>query len=366
MCDKNCCHNHITALLDPPSGADTDETAGRMNEAGGRMNAAGEPVSKAGEQTNATGGRAFQPAPPTAHPPLDQPTTSNADTPTHPITHPHPQPSNTTLPRETINAIISDYHRGDINLIDIANRHELTVTQLLDFLDDPEINALLDRITHHARLQAERAAALAEPAAVEALRFAASCCSADHRLYPPRVEARLRETHRKAAAQVQRINAHYRARSASEGPPPRRTKQSTKRAPHPDVSLPVITEPQPPQRKTPQPWAGASKEAVDAGRAELLPVPDRGLGRRQPGDRHAERRARDIVHADVVAEVDAGGVAAVLAADADLEVGLGGASLLCSHLDELTDAGDIEGLEGVVGEEVLLEVVGQEGVDVVA
>ncbi len=44
---------------------------------------------------------------------------------------------------------------------------------------------------------------------------------------------------------------------------------------------------------------------------------DRGLGRGDAGDRHPERRAADVVEADLVEEGDAVGVAAVLAADAE-------------------------------------------------
>ena len=45
------------------------------------------------------------------------------------------------------------------------------------------------------------------------------------------------------------------------------------------------------------------------------------LGGGEAGDRHAEGRAGDVVQPDLVAEGDRGRVAAVLAADADLEVG---------------------------------------------
>ena len=46
---------------------------------------------------------------------------------------------------------------------------------------------------------------------------------------------------------------------------------------------------------------------------------DRGLRRRKARDRHAIGRARDIIEPDVVTERDGGGIAAVLAADTDLE-----------------------------------------------
>src|SRR5689334_3747614 len=48
---------------------------------------------------------------------------------------------------------------------------------------------------------------------------------------------------------------------------------------------------------------------------------DRLLRRGEAGDRHAERGAAHVVETDAVAEHDRGRVAAVLAADADLEAG---------------------------------------------
>jgi len=45
-----------------------------------------------------------------------------------------------------------------------------------------------------------------------------------------------------------------------------------------------------------------------------------GLSRRKAGDRDAVRAARDIVQADLVAERDTRRLAAVLAADAELDV----------------------------------------------
>src|SRR5258707_5575403 len=47
---------------------------------------------------------------------------------------------------------------------------------------------------------------------------------------------------------------------------------------------------------------------------------ERGLRRGEPRDRHAERRAGHVVEPDLMAERDRGGIAAVLAADADLEL----------------------------------------------
>src|SRR5262245_2662025 len=47
---------------------------------------------------------------------------------------------------------------------------------------------------------------------------------------------------------------------------------------------------------------------------------ERRLGGRESGDRHAERRAADVVHSHLVAEHNALRVAAVLPTDADLQV----------------------------------------------
>jgi hypothetical protein len=58
-----------------------------------------------------------------------------------------------------------------------------------------------------------------------------------------------------------------------------------------------------------------------------------------------------------VAEVDAARVAAVLAADADLEVLAGGAALLDGHLDQLADAGLVERWNGSFGRIPMLDVV---------
>ena len=87
----------------------------------------------------------------------------------------------------------------------------------------------------------------------------------------------------------------------------------------------------------------------------------------QPGDRDAERRAGDVVQADPVEEVHRVGVAAVLAADADLEVGPGRPAALGADPDQLADALDVEGLERGDPEDAHLQVGGEErGLDVVA
>ena len=67
----------------------------------------------------------------------------------------------------------------------------------------------------------------------------------------------------------------------------------------------------------------------------------------QTCDRHTEGRAADVVEANVVAELDARGVAAVLAADAQAQVGAGLAAVVCGHLDQLADADLIQVLERI-------------------
>src|SRR5205814_10548733 len=72
----------------------------------------------------------------------------------------------------------------------------------------------------------------------------------------------------------------------------------------------------------------------------------------QPRQGHPERRARHVVEADLVAEVDRGRVAAVLAADPELERLPGGAAPLAGPADQLADARLVEGLERVGRDEL--------------
>jgi O-acetylserine/cysteine efflux transporter len=55
-------------------------------------------------------------------------------------------------------------------------------------------------------------------------------------------------------------------------------------------------------------------------------VPDGGPSGLEPGDGHPERRAGHVVEPDAVEEVDRRGVAAVLTADPEVQVGIGGAT----------------------------------------
>mmetsp|Transcript_14325 Transcript_14325/g.35473 ORF Transcript_14325/g.35473 Transcript_14325/m.35473 type:complete len:206 (+) Transcript_14325:521-1138(+) len=91
------------------------------------------------------------------------------------------------------------------------------------------------------------------------------------------------------------------------------------------------------------------------------------LGSGQARDGHAQGRAGHIVQAHLVEELDGLRVAAVLAADAQLEVGARGAAALRRDLDELAHAGLVQGLEGVAGQQAVLGVEGQElGLGVIA
>src|SRR5258708_6136826 len=82
-------------------------------------------------------------------------------------------------------------------------------------------------------------------------------------------------------------------------------------------------------------------------------VRERRLGRGEPGDRHPIGRAGDIVEADLVAEADGGGIAAVLAADAELQVLARAAAALGADAHELAHALAVDGDEGVVRENAL-------------
>ena len=73
-----------------------------------------------------------------------------------------------------------------------------------------------------------------------------------------------------------------------------------------------------------------------------LALPERRLRRRQPGDRDAVGRGADIIEAGRLAEGDAGGIAAMLAANAELEAGLRRPAPLDGERDQLADALDVE------------------------
>lgn len=75
------------------------------------------------------------------------------------------------------------------------------------------------------------------------------------------------------------------------------------------------------------------------------------LRRRKAGDRDAVRAARDVVELDLLAEVDRLGIAAVLAANAELDRLPRFASVLTGRFHEQTHAVRVDRLEGVVGQD---------------
>src|SRR5690242_8115468 len=95
---------------------------------------------------------------------------------------------------------------------------------------------------------------------------------------------------------------------------------------------------------------------------ELLKIlfRQRRLRRRQPGDRHPEWTAAHIVQADLVTELHRVWVAALLAADADLQIRSRRPALLDAYLHERADAVGVDGLEGIAGDDIVLHVVADE------
>ena len=67
-------------------------------------------------------------------------------------------------------------------------------------------------------------------------------------------------------------------------------------------------------------WVGAQLDGHRPSIVALASASDRRLRRRHPRDRHAKRRARDVVEPGHVEELDRVGVSPVLAADAELEI----------------------------------------------
>src|SRR3954449_7762388 len=101
-------------------------------------------------------------------------------------------------------------------------------------------------------------------------------------------------------------------------------------------------------------------------RAELRPsrglpaVRQRRVRRRHPRDRHAVRRAAHVVEPGHVEEVDRVGVAAVLTADAELQIRLGLAPGPRGEPDQPADAGLVDRLERTAVDELLLHVLSEE------
>src|SRR5262249_44822547 len=76
-------------------------------------------------------------------------------------------------------------------------------------------------------------------------------------------------------------------------------------------------------------------------------LPERRLGGGEAGDRHPVRRTRHIVEPDLVAELNRGRVAAVFAADAELEVAARLASAFSGDPHKLADAVTVDRHERV-------------------
>src|SRR4029077_2915792 len=94
------------------------------------------------------------------------------------------------------------------------------------------------------------------------------------------------------------------------------------------------------------------RRRAEAGRGSSLArhvLAERSLGRREAGDWDAERRAGDVVERELVAEGDRGRVAAVLAADADLELVARLPATLDADAHQLADALAVDGDEGIAG-----------------
>src|SRR3954468_12760733 len=95
-------------------------------------------------------------------------------------------------------------------------------------------------------------------------------------------------------------------------------------------------------------------------RGEAESVRDGRLGGRHARDRHPVRRAAHVVEARHVEEGDRLGIAAVLAADAQLEVRLGLASRPRSEPHQPPDARLVDGLERAAVDDLRLDVAVQE------
>src|SRR4029077_7796440 len=78
--------------------------------------------------------------------------------------------------------------------------------------------------------------------------------------------------------------------------------------------------------------------------------------RREPRERHAIRRAADVVEPEPMAELDRLRVAAMLTADAELDLFLGATPSLDTDAHELADPGLVERLERILLDDAVLEV----------
>jgi hypothetical protein len=86
-----------------------------------------------------------------------------------------------------------------------------------------------------------------------------------------------------------------------------------------------------------------------------------GLRRGEPRDRHPERRTRHVIKPNLVTEGDRGRIAAVLAANAELELAADFAAPLASDADQFADAVAIERNERVARQNAFRRVDTQKG-----
>ena len=92
---------------------------------------------------------------------------------------------------------------------------------------------------------------------------------------------------------------------------------------------------------------------------------DRSLCGREPGDRYSERRAAHIVHSDLMTEFDAVRIAAVFAADADLQLRLDLTAAVDAHSDEFADPVCIYCLKWIVRQYLQIKIFWQESADII-
>ena len=83
---------------------------------------------------------------------------------------------------------------------------------------------------------------------------------------------------------------------------------------------------------------------------------NRSLSSSQTCNGHTEGRAADVVQTNIVAELHARGIAAVLTADAQAQVGTGLTAIVCSHLHQLAHADLIQVLERIALVDLVLVV----------
>src|SRR5262249_60511166 len=106
------------------------------------------------------------------------------------------------------------------------------------------------------------------------------------------------------------------------------------------------------QARPPGPACGPAEAPKDSFGLER--AAQGGLRRRQPRDRHAVGRAGDVIEPGLVAEEHRGGIAAMLAANAELELGPRLAAALAGDLDQFAHALGIERGKRVVLEDAAL------------